>query len=147
MRRVIVQSLPDYTHAQLVTAPGRGFIVDEPAADGGNDLGATPYELLTAALAACTAMTLQMYARRKGIPLQEVAVEVEHERGHASDCEQCEDPDMSQARMDLLQRRIVLRGPLSDEQRADLLRIAERCPVHRTLIANPRIVDTIEVVG
>ena len=144
MTKVIVQSLPDYTHSQLVTMPGRGIIADEPTDDGGNDLGPTPYELLTAALGACTAMTLQLYARRKKIPLHEVAVEVEHERIHAADCEDCQDG--KEGKIEVLRRRIVLRGPLSDAQRDELLGIASRCPVHKTLAAAPEVIDTVELV-
>lgn len=143
--KVIVQSLPDYTHSQLITAPGRAFIADEPVADGGADLGPTPYELLTAALGACTAMTLQIYARRKGIPLEEVAVEVEHSREHAADCADCQEP--KSGRIEVLRRRIVLRGPLTEAQRDELLGIAARCPVHKTLMAAPEIIDTVELVG
>jgi putative redox protein len=146
MSRVIVQSLADYTHAQLVTAPGRAFVADEPAVDSGDDLGPTPYELLTAALGACTAMTIQLYARRKGYPLHEVAVEVEHDRVHAKDCADC--PEMPPGSIvQRYQRKIVLRGPLDDAQRADLLRVAQKCPVHQTLLATPHIVDTMEVVA
>lgn len=145
MTTVIVQTLPDYMHAQLVTAPGHGFVADEPAEDGGNDLGPSPYELLAAALGACTAMTLQIYARRKAYPLQELAVEVEHERVHAKDSEDHDAPPG--ALLDVLKRKIVLRGPLDEAQRDDLLRVAARCPVHRTLKNNPEIIDTIEVVA
>lgn len=142
---VIVQSLADYTHAQLVTSPGNALITDEPLDAEGNDLGPTPYELLTAALGACTAMTLQMYARRKGYPLVEVAVEVEHSRVHADDCKECEEP--REGRIDVLRRKIVLRGPLDDAEREDLLRVASRCPVHKTLKNQPEIFDTLEVVA
>ncbi|MFN0096641.1 MAG: OsmC family protein [Dehalococcoidia bacterium] len=141
--KVIVQSLLDYTHAQLVTAPGRGFIADEPLADDGDDLGPTPYELLAAALGACTSMTIQIYARRKGYPVQEVAVEVEHERVHAKDCADCDSG--RDGLIEVLRRRIVIRGEITDEQRADLLRAAGKCPVHKTLMATPEIIDTIEV--
>ena len=144
MPKVIVQSLTDYTHAQLITMPGRAAVVDEPADEGGNDLGPSPYELLTAALGACTAMTLQVYARRKGYPLHEVAVEVEHSRTHAEDCKQCENPVAGL--LEHVHRRIVLHGPLDEVQRADLLRVAQKCPVHKTLQAAPEIHDTLEVV-
>jgi putative redox protein len=145
MSKVIVQSLSDYVHAQLVTMPLHGFVADEPRDEEGDDLGPTPYQLLTAALGACTAMTLQIYARRRGYPLHEVAVEVEHERVHAEDCKRCENP--REGLIEHLQRKIVLRGPLTDEQRDDLLRVASRCPVHKTLRSTPEVHDTIEVVG
>lgn len=143
MPRVFVQSIQDYNHAQLLTAPHRSFIADEPPEDGGDDLGPTPYQLLLWALGACTAMTIQMYARRKGYPLHEVAIELDHERRYAEDCENCSDPKM---RIEQIHRHIVLLGPLSAEQRDDLLRVATRCPVHKTLAAVPRVFDTVEVV-
>lgn len=143
MVKVIVQSLPDYTHAQLLTAQGHAIIADEPVADGGDDLGPTPYQLLLWALGTCTAMTLQMYARRKQYPLHEVAVDVEHGRHYAEDRDACAEPGQ---KIERLHRRIVVRGPLSDEQRDDLLRVAARCPVHKTLAAAPEVFDSIEVV-
>ncbi len=143
MVKVIVQSLPDYTHAQLLTGLAKSLVADEPAADGGADLGPDPYELLTWALGACTSMTLQVYARRKNYPLLEVAVEVEHERRYADDCVNCTDP---RSKIEMVHRRIVLRGPLSDAQRDDLLRVAARCPVHKTITAPPEVRDSIEVV-
>ncbi|MEX1103556.1 MAG: OsmC family protein [Dehalococcoidia bacterium] len=141
MPKVIVQSLSDYTYAQLITMPGRAYVGDEPSDDGGDDLGPTPYEMLTSALGTCTAMTLQMYARRKGYPLHEVAVEVEHSRTHAEDCKECEGPKAGL--LEHLYRRIVLHGPLDEAQRADLLRVAQKCPVHKTLTAGPTVHDTL----
>lgn len=145
MAKVIVQSLADYSFAQLVTMPLHALVADEPSDEEGDDLGPTPYQLLTAALGACTAMTLQMYARRKGYPLQEVAVEVEHSRTHTEDCKDCDDP--KKGKIEHLHRRIVVRGPLSAEQRDDLLRVAQKCPVHKTLRAMPEIQDEIELVA
>lgn len=144
MSKVIVHSIPDYTHAMLATTENQGFVIDEPVDFEGNDFGPTPYQLLTAALAGCTAMTIQMYARRKKYPLEEVAIEVEHDRTHAKDCEKCEEPKAG--RIEVFHRHIVLRGPLTDEQRDDLLRIASRCPVHKTLEAAPEVIDSVEVV-
>jgi uncharacterized OsmC-like protein len=124
--------------------PGHGFIADEPLADEGNDLGPEPYELLAAALGACTAMTIQMYARRRKYPLLEVAVEVEHSREHAGDGKE---PRDESRRLDVLRRKIVVRGPLTEEQHADLLRVAQKCPVHKTLKNAPEILDTMDVVA
>ena len=145
MPKVMVQSLPDYTHAQLLTAEHRSLIADEPLADDGADLGPTPYDLLLWALGACTSMTLQIYARRKGIPLEEVAVEVEHERTHSEACDDCLE-DRS-GKIEVIRRRIVLKGPLTDAQRDELLGIANRCPVHKTLKSAPEVIDTVEVVS
>jgi uncharacterized OsmC-like protein/alpha/beta superfamily hydrolase len=113
-----------------------GLVADEPAAVGGEDTGPTPYELLAAALGTCTSMTLRMYADRKGWPLEEVTVQLRHSRVHAVDEAQCED---RAPRLDQIDRTVEVRGPLSDEQRARLLEIADRCPVHRTLEAGVRI--------
>lgn len=104
---------------------------DEPVAYSGNDFGPSPYELLSASLSACTAMTLQMYARRKGWPLENVGVHTSYAREHARDGMECmEDPN---AKIDTFHRVVELYGPLNPEQRARLLEIAGRCPVHRTL--------------
>ena len=106
------------------------FLADEPLAVGGTDAGPTPYDYLLGALGACTAMTLRMYAGRKGWPLEEVLVWLRNARSHAADCEDCEAKPVGFRR---LERRIELRGPLTDEQRRRLLEIADRCPVKQTL--------------
>ena len=113
-----------------VRAGDHTFVADEPVAVGGTNAGPTPYDYLLAALGACTAMTLRMYAGRKGWPLEEVLVELRNARSHAADCEECEAKPVGFRR---LERRIELRGPLSDEQRRRLLAIADRCPVKQTL--------------
>jgi uncharacterized OsmC-like protein/fermentation-respiration switch protein FrsA (DUF1100 family) len=120
-----------------ILARGHALIADEPAAVGGENLGPTPYDLLAAALGACTTMTLRMYADRKEWPLHEAEVRVKHSRIHAEDEERCEEG--GEARLDRLDREITLVGPLDDEQRARLMEIADRCPVHRTLSAGVRI--------
>jgi uncharacterized OsmC-like protein/fermentation-respiration switch protein FrsA (DUF1100 family) len=119
-----------------ILARGHALIADEPAAVGGENLGPTPYDLLAAALGACTTMTLRMYADRKKWPLEEAVVRLQHSRIHADDEEQLENGD---ARLDRLDRELTLIGPLDDEQRARLLEIADRCPVHRTLAAGVRV--------
>lgn len=116
--------------AQAIRAGGHGFVADEPEAVGGRDAGPTPYALLLGALGACTSMTLRMYARRRGIPLDRVTVRLRHERIHASDCQGCE---TREGRIDRIECEIELEGDLQPEQRRRLLQIASRCPVHRTL--------------
>src|SRR5215831_7231534 len=128
MRDVVVSS--DGFLKQQVTARNHSFIADEPVEAGGGDLGPDPYSLLLSALGACTSMTLQLYARHKGIPLEGVQVRLSHNRLHATDCHECESTEGMVSR---IERHISLTGPLSDEQRSRLLEIAARCPVHRTL--------------
>jgi putative redox protein len=106
------------------------FVADEPKPIG-DDAGPSPYDLLLAALGACTVMTLHMYARRKGWPLQSVETRLSTRKVHAADFETCEDDP--NARIDLIERELVLRGELDTEQRARLIEIADKCPVHRSL--------------
>jgi putative redox protein len=107
-----------------------GLTADEPESIGGNDFGPSPYELLTAGLGACTAMTLQMYARRKKWDLQEVIVHLEHYKDYATDLSNMEE---DKSKIDHFGRTIELEGNLDDEQKKRLLEIANRCPVHKTL--------------
>jgi len=110
---------------------GRHVIrADEPVAAGGLDSGLSPYDLLCAALGACTAMTLRFYADLKGIPLERVSVELKHEKIHATDCAECE---TREGKIDRIERLIGLEGTLDPAQREKLLEIANKCPVHRTL--------------
>jgi len=103
---------------------------DEPESVGGNDSGPTPYEYLLAALGACTSMTLRMYARHKQLPLEHVAVTLSHRGVHADDCVECLH---AEGRIDVLERRIAIKGDLTEAQRKRMMEIADRCPVHRTL--------------
>ena len=120
-----------------LNADGHRLLADEPASYGGTDLGPTPYDLLSAALGSCTAMTINFFARRESIPLQSVDVAIEHEKIHAEDCIHC---DTRTGKIDRFNRRIRLHGDLDREQRDLLLKIADRCPVHKTLHAEVDIV-------
>ncbi|CAN5231569.1 bifunctional alpha/beta hydrolase/OsmC family protein [soil metagenome] len=124
-----------------IMANGHALVADEPVAVGGADTGPTPYDLLVAALGACTGMTLRMYAERKGWPLEEAVVRLRHRKVHAADEERCEAQD---ARLDQIERELQLAGPLDDEQRERLMEIADRCPVHRTLTAGVRVKTRLE---
>jgi putative redox protein len=112
---------------------GHGLVADEPRAAGGTNAGPSPYELLSASLGACTAMTVRLYAERKRWPLERVEVRLWHRKGHADDCAGCE--GSGAVGIDVLERELAFEGPLDDEQRRRLVEIAGRCPVHRTLTA------------
>lgn len=120
-----------------ISARGHTLVADEPLAFGGTDEGPTPYDYLTAALGACTAMTIRIYADRRGWPLEGVTVRLMHSRVHEKDCERC---DAQVVGIDQISRRIELLGELTDEQRAGLLRVADRCPVGQTLTRGIRVV-------
>lgn len=125
--------------SQRITAGRHELVADEPRPMG-DDTGPTPYDLLLSGLGACTSMTLRLYADRKGWPLTGVTVELRHSRLHANDCEQCE---TESGMVDRIERTIRLDGDLSDEQRARLMDIADKCPVHRTLSSETRIRTTL----
>ena len=118
--------------AQTVSVGRHRLAADEPFAAGGTDTGADPYGLLLAALGSCTSMTIALYARRKQWPLRAVTVELRHSRIHAADCAACE---TKEGLLDHIERDIALEGPLDEDQRARLLAIADKCPVHRTLMS------------
>jgi putative redox protein len=120
-----------------VSAGRHTLIADEPIAVGGTDQGPTPYDYLAAALGTCTAMTIRMYADRRGWPLEGVTVRLTHSRLHAQDCQQCDAEDVG---MDMLTRSIELSGELTEEQRARLQRVADRCPVGQTLARGVSVV-------
>ena len=115
---------------QTITAGKHRLRADEPASAGGTDTGPSPYELLLAGLGACTAMTVRMYADLKQLPLDKVTVRLRHEKVHAQDCAECE---TREGKIDRIDREIELAGGLDEAQRARLLEIANKCPVHRTL--------------
>jgi uncharacterized OsmC-like protein/alpha/beta superfamily hydrolase len=119
-----------------IMANGLSLVADEPVKVGGTNTGPTPYDYLNAALGACTAMTLRMYADRKKWPLEEVVVHLSHDKVHVKDCHECESKD---GWIDRIQREVILAGDLDAAQQKRLLEIADRCPVHRTLNAEVMI--------
>jgi putative redox protein len=130
MGEVVVTSLSNLRN-EVTYGEGRALVTDEPAELGGEGAGPDPYTLLLAALGSCVSMTLTMYARRKGWPLERVRVRLRQRRVHARDCAACgSDADDF---IHHIERSVEFDGDLSEEQRARLQEIAHRCPVHRTL--------------
>jgi putative redox protein len=126
---VIARVRDDGPHSlkAYIEVGGQSFLGDEPVSAGGTGVGPSPHDLLSAGLAECTALTLRLYADRKAWPLEGVEVEVRHQL----------QPEATPR--DLFHRRVTLIGPLDEDQKARLLEIAERCPVHRTLVSGSRI--------
>jgi putative redox protein len=127
---VTVRETREGKFTQCIRAGTHALRADEPLAYGGNDSGPSPYDLLLASLGACTAMTLRAYADMKNLPLDRVTVRLRHEKIHALDCAECE---TKEGKIDRIEREIELTGMLDEAQRARLLEISEKCPVHRTL--------------
>jgi putative redox protein len=128
--KVLVRETREGKFTNQVFVGAHVIRADEPVAAGGLDTGLSPYDLLCASLGACTSITLRMYADLKGIPLERVGVVLEHNKIYAADCAECE---TREGRIDRIDRQITLEGELDAQQRAKLLEIADKCPVHRTL--------------
>ncbi|NRG19374.1 OsmC family protein [Rhizobiales bacterium] len=125
----------------MVQAGPHRLLADEPVSVGGFASGPSPYDFLSAALGACTSMTLRMYAERKNLPLDRVSVEIGHAKVHAQDCSDCaEELRGRNGKIDRFERRIALEGDLDADTRKRLLEIADKCPVHRTLEAGVAVI-------
>jgi uncharacterized OsmC-like protein len=132
---VIVHGTADGFRQDVVVGT-HSLVADEPVSAGGDDAGPDPYDYLLTALGACTSMTVGLYARRKQFPLENITVSLRHSRIYANDCEECETKEGMLDRIDV---DVELSGPLSAEQHAKLMEIAEKCPVHRTLTSEINI--------
>ena len=129
-----------------ITAGRHQLIADEPKEVGGTDEGPSPYELLLAALGACTAMTLKMYVERKKLPVTDVEVLLSFDRIHIDDCESCvKEERLNDQEVQHISRLIYVTGDVTEEQKERLLYIAGRCPVHVTLHSNPHVEDALIV--
>ena len=127
-----------------ITAGNHALIADEPLRAGGTDEGMSPYELLLAAVGACTAMTLKMYIERKKLPITDVEVLLTFDRIHIDDCDSCDKQGRGdQKEIQHISRLIYVTGEVTAEQKARLLYIANRCPVHLTLHSNPHVEDAL----
>jgi putative redox protein len=121
---------------QKIAVGRHNLVADEPLSAGGGDAGPDPYDYLLTALGVCTSMTVGFYARRNKLPLEDIKVSLWHSRIYAKDCEECE---TRQGMLDRIDVEIELTGPLSEDQRAKLMDIAAKCPVHRTLTSEINI--------
>jgi len=136
-RRVVVRETRNSKLQQTVSVGPHHLLADEPIAVGGEDSGPGPYDFVLAGLGACTSMTMRMYADRKSLPLERVTVTLQHSKIHAEDCSECE---TKTGILDQIDRVIAMEGALDAEQRGKLMEIADKCPVHRTLTSEIRIV-------
>jgi len=135
-RQVVVRETRNSKFQQTVTVGPHRLIADEPVGAGGDDTGPGPYDFLLAGLGACTSMTMRLYADRKSLPLERVTVTLKHNKIHAEDCAECE---TQEGLLDQIDRVITMDGALEPEQRERLMEIADKCPVHRTLKSEIRI--------
>jgi putative redox protein len=136
-RNVVVRETRNSKFQQTISTGPHRLLADEPVSAGGEDSGPGPYDLLLASLGACTSMTMRLYADRKSLPLERVTVTLTHQKIHAEDCAECE---TSTGMLDRIDRVIAMEGALDAEQRKKLMEIADKCPVHRTLTSEVRIV-------
>lgn len=132
---VVVTAQTSEGFLNRINANGHELLADEPESVGGKNRGPTPYDYLSTALGTCTAMTLNMYARRKKLDVSKVIVNVTHDKVHAEDCEHCTEKDGSQksGKIDKFHRSIIIEADITEEQRQRMLEIADLCPVHKTL--------------
>ncbi len=127
--------------AQEITIGPHRLSGDEPISAGGTDTGPNPHDFLLTALGSCTSMTVGWYARRREWPLESVSVRLRHSKIHAADCANCDSKD---GMLDRIEREIELTGTLTADQRAKLLDIANRCPVHKTLMSKIEIITELK---
>lgn len=136
-RQVVVRETRNSKLQQIISTGPHRLLADEPVSVGGEDTGPGPYDFLLASLGACTSMTMRLYADRKSLPLERITVTLKHQKIHAEDCAECE---TKVGMLDQIDRVIAMEGALDAEQRKRLMEIADKCPVHRTLTSEIRIV-------
>lgn len=139
-RQVVVRETRNSKFQQSVSVGPHRLIADEPVAAGGEDTGPGPYDFLLTALGACTSMTMRLYAERKALPLERITVTLRHSKIYAKDCAECE---TREGMLDQIDRVIAMEGALDADQRKRLIEIADKCPVHRTLTSEVRILTEV----
>jgi len=139
-KKIVHLHLGNDNYKTVMTAGRHELISDEPKAVGGKDTGPDPYDYLLMSLGSCTVITLKMYADRKKWPVDDIYVEMQHHKSHAEDCRDCDDP---KAKIDKIEKEIIIKGDLTDDQLQRLKEISKKCPVHRTLLGDIDIVTAI----
>lgn len=142
-KKIVHVHLPkDEIYTTTLSAGRHELIADEPeSVEGGKDEGPDPYDYLLMALGSCTVMTVKMYARRKEWPLEDIYVELKHNKRHTEDCYNCDD---EKSKIDIIEKDLVVKGDLTQKQVGRLLEIANKCPVNRTLLGDIKIDGSIE---
>jgi len=141
-KKIVHAHLPkDEQFTTTLTTDTHELLADEPTSvEGGQDKGPDPYDYLLMSLGSCTLMTIKMYANHKGWELDDVYMELQHNKRHDEDCENCED---AQSKIDVIEKEVIIDGDLSDKQLEKILDISKKCPVHRTLMGDIKIESSI----
>lgn len=142
-QKIVHVHLPEREkYTTTLTAGEHELIGDEPeSVEGGKDKGPDPYDYLLMSLGSCTVMTIKMYVQHKDWPLEDVYMELRHNKRHAEDCDNCEDP---KSKIDVIEKEVIVEGDLTDKQIERILEISQKCPVHRTLMQDIKIESSIE---
>lgn len=141
-KKIVHIHLPkDETYKTTLNAGKHEMVADEPeSVKGGTDAGPDPYDYLLMGLGSCTLMTVKMYAERKGWELDDMYLELRHNKRHADDCRECDDP---KSKIDHIEKELIVKGNLTQEQLNKLLEISKKCPVHRTLMSDITIESSL----
>jgi putative redox protein len=140
-KKIIHIHLPKENYKTVMTAGNHELVADEPEQMGGGNTGPDPYDYLLMSLGSCSVITVRMYAERKKWPVEDIYMELRHFKEHAEDCEDCEDP---KARIDKIEKELIVKGDLTDDQLDKLLEISKKCPVHKTLLSKIEIHSTVD---
>ncbi len=140
-KKIIHIHLEKENYKTVMTAGNHELFSDEPEEAGGGDTGPDPYDYLLMSLGACSVITMKMYADRKEWPVEDIYIELRHHKDHVKDCDDCDDP---KAKIDKIEKEVILKGDLTEEQRERLLEISKKCPVHKTLLGTVEIHSVLE---